>query len=100
MVGRAQGLLSSRPSLRARPGSGGGVSGDRGVEGALRMEGDRGWQGSEVLVGRRVEEETAETPRLLRLGVIQHLKEVCVWVSVSGDLTGQKHRSILKDREF
>ena len=100
MVGRAQGLLSSRPSLRARPGGGGGVSGDRRAEGALRMEGDRDWQGSEVLVGRRLEEETAETPGLLGLGVIQHLKEVCVWVSVSGDLMGQKHRAILKDREF
>lgn len=76
------------------------MSGDRGAEGALRMEGDRDWQGSEVLVGRRLEEETAETPRLLGLGVIQHLKEVCVWVSVSGDLMGQKHRSIRKDRKF
>lgn len=74
--------------------------GDRGAEGALRMEGDRDWQGSEVLVGRREEEETAETPRLLGPGVLQHLKEVCAWVSVSGDLMGQKHRSILKDRAF
>lgn len=74
------------------------MGGDRGAAGALRMEGDRDWPGLEVLVGRRMEEETAETPRLLGLGVIQHLKEVCV--CVSGDLMGQKHRSILKDREF
>ena len=51
-------------------------------------------------MGRREEEETAETPRLLGPGVLQHLKEVCAWVSVSGDLMGQKHRSILKDRAF
>lgn len=57
----------------------GGVWGDRGAEGALRMEGDRDWQGSEVLVGRREEEETAETPRLLGPGVVQHLKEVRAW---------------------
>ena len=55
------------------------MGGDRGAEGALRMEGDRDWRGSEVLVGKRVEEETAETPRLLGSGVLQHLKEVHAW---------------------
>lgn len=40
---------------------------------------NRDWQGQEVLVGRRSEEEAAQNSQAAGVGVLQHLKEVHAW---------------------